>query len=135
MGWEILMSYSATTDTYGSHLRIGEASGWVTLLLSTMGCIRGATSLFGNITPDVVNPWLILIASTITGGVAVWTLAYSRIVKARLEGSTLEEIYAANNRAVRANQPVPFPTFMPRGSVTVTTKTTVDVQAKPPEGS
>ena len=88
--------------------------------------------MIGSITPDAINPWLILIASTLTGGVAVVTLAYGKIIKAKLDGDTLEAIYAANNRAIAAGQTPPYPAFLPKGAFTVTTTTTVDLKPTPP---
>lgn len=132
---DFLMAYSPSvpSHTFGPHLRLGEFSGWATLILSVIGGIRALGHVIANITPDAVNPWLILIASSITGLVAVGTLAYSRIIRVKLDGETLEEIYKANNEAIRAGHTIPFPNFLPKGAITVTTKTTIDVQAKPPE--
>lgn len=134
--WEnLLMGYSPDAGSaYGSKLNWSESLGWGTLALSFVGGLKGVGVIFGAITPDLINPWLILIASTVTGAVAVGTLAYAKIQRTRLDGGTLEAIYAANDRAIGNDRPVPYPAFLPKGAITVTTTTTVDVASpKPPE--
>ena len=137
MPWEIFMGsdYTMQSSPFSSYLRWGESLGWGTLILSFYGGVKSLGILVGTLTPDLINPWLILIASTVTGGTAVGLLAYSRIQRARLEGETLEAIYAANNIAIRAGKVPPWPAFLPKGALTatVTTTTVVDVNpSKPP---
>lgn len=134
MAWEIFMHYAPTSSPFATHLRWGETLGWGTVVLSGLAGLKGAATLIGAITPDMVNPWLILIASTIVGAAGVWTVVYARIHRARLDGETIEAIYAANNRAIRDGKPIPFPAFLPAGAIPVTATTVVDAApAKPPE--
>lgn len=131
--WEIFMGYAAehSGPDIGSHLRVGEVSGWAALVMSIFAGLEGAGTLLGAITPDVINSWFLLVGSLVLSGVASGALIYSKVIRTRLEGSTLTEIFAANNLAIRNRQPIPYPAFMPKGSITVVTQTTIDVTAVP----
>ncbi len=112
--WDDLMEF--VHRHVSSHVQIGQATGWIALVTSTVGVMVAGVRLLGAITPDGVNQWILLLISTITGGTAVGCLAYARIVAARQDGETLEVCHELNRREMMAGRPPRFPHLIPKAA-------------------
>ena len=108
LNWHI-MSYACRLTPN----KLGEGIGWVGVLLGSVTVLRSMTRVFGVVSPTDIQPWLFLICGFVVTGVGIGVTTYHRIQRALLDGQSLTTIYSANNVAIMAGRPVPFPQYLP----------------------
>lgn len=100
--WKILHDFADRTH------HMGEACSWIA------GTIGSVTAIFGVVTPDVVQQWVLMAFGLVLAGAGFGSAIYMRLTKAKLEGQTLEVIFRANQEAFLAGKPLPSPEFWPK---------------------
>jgi hypothetical protein len=74
------------------------------------------TALFGAITADSVTTWGGVLVTVAVSIYTAYRIQHSQAQQDRRNATALDAIYRANEDAIAAKQPVPFPEYMPPAS-------------------